>query len=932
MNDFQRYSLILKRRWLVIVTVSISVFGLSALNAFKQKPSYEAEGKLLFNKTDRVSVLTSPSQQVGEFSGVTQLSNPLYTKTEIIRSYPIAEKTVKNLKLTRQRGKLLEINEFLGKLKVKTVRGTDILSIAYSSNNSQEAAAVVNSVIKYYLENNIRINQTQVMAAHKFLSKQRLEAEARVLVFKTIACWRRFEFLFAQCFDKVLLTSPMPSNLEDRDSIELQQYWRILKKRWLVTASVIPSVLIVTAFLTFQQKSIYEAEGKLLFSKINRVSSLTSLSTQVGELSGVTQASNPMDTEAEVIRSNRIVQKTIDNLKLQNQQGEPLEIDELLKELKVKSVRGTDVLVVQYRSSNPQNAAKVVNSLMNYYLENNVQTNRAEATAARQFLLKQLPGMELKVAEAENGLRLFKQANKVVSLGDEAKEGVESLKDLSEQITKTEADLADANSRSVGLQSQLKLSTQQAVNQSEISQSTGVQQVLTEYQKVQDELAVQRTRLTEEHPTIQNLLRKQAALSQQLKLRVEESIGQSQAIEGQNLQLGSLKQNLTTDLVKSDVEKLALTNRLSVLKNAYVNYQNRLSVLPQLEQKQRQLERQLEVARFTYEQLLKRLQEVNVEVNQNVGNVRVVSEALVPKQAVSPKRAFNLALGGLAGIFLSVGISLILDALDKSLKTVEQAKELFGYPLLGKIPSLSAKATPHVDLPYRDNPHLSVSAAFEILQANLDFSIEDKMLKVIVVASSSPNEGKSFVAANLALANAHMGRRVLLIDADMRHPRQQEIWQLPGQIGLSNVLVGQVDLAIATKQVLVNLEVLGTGTIPSNPVALVDGDRMTDLIKLVTREYNLVIIDTPALNLFADGLMLNRLTDGMLLVVRPSALDLTTAQTTKSMLQQSQTRVLGMVINDVAVEKGNGTYYASKYYENITQGNTKIDNSKLPAF
>ncbi|MHC5828268.1 MAG: GumC family protein, partial [Nostoc sp.] len=141
--------------------MTASIFGLSALIAIRQKPIYEAEGKLLFSKTDRVSSLTIPSAQVGELSGVTQLSSPLDTEAEIIRSNPIVKKTITSLSLTDNKGTPLKIDEFLKTLKVKSIRGTDILAISYSSSDPKEAAVVVNSVMKYYLANNISVNQAQ---------------------------------------------------------------------------------------------------------------------------------------------------------------------------------------------------------------------------------------------------------------------------------------------------------------------------------------------------------------------------------------------------------------------------------------------------------------------------------------------------------------------------------------------------------------------------------------------------------------------------------------------------------------------------------------------------------------------------------------------------------------------------------------------------
>lgn len=308
---------------------------------------------------------------------------------------------------------------------------------------------------------------------------------------------------------------------------------------------------------------------------------------------------------------------------------------------------------------------------------------------------------------------------------------------------------------------------------------------------------------------------------------------------------------------------------------------------------------------------------MDVVVNQNVGNARVVSAALLPKKPPS-KITFQLALGGILGIFLGVGIAMILEAMDQSLKTLEQAQQLFGYPLLGTIPYFGQKAKGAkeslVELPVRDNPHSLASSAFEMLETKLDFTVFDKPLKIIAVVSSTPGEGRSFVAANLAVAKAHMGRRVLLIDADMRHSCQEEIWKLSNPIGLSNVLVGQAEFSRTTQEVLVNLDVLTVGTIPPNPAALLNSQRMASLLQEAAKDYDCVIIDTPALSLFGDALILSKVADGMLLVVRPGVLDSAVAKTAKTMLEQSRSHVLGMVVNGVTSESGSGYYHSRGSY------------------
>ncbi|MDB9339602.1 MULTISPECIES: GumC family protein [Cyanophyceae] len=712
----------------------------------------------------------------------------------------------------------------------------------------------------------------------------------------------------------------MPSYQEDQDEIDLRQYWLAVKRRWLLVVIIIGSVFGITSFVTFNQKPIYEAEGKLIFDKQNSVSSLTGVSEGVGELSGLTSSSNPLETQAEIIRSHPLIEKTIVDLQLKDQEGEPLKIDHVLGSLKVQAIRGTDLLQLSYRSVDPELAKAIVNKLMNVYIDDNVMTNRSQATAAREFLNKQLPLVEKQVAESELALRQFKEKYEVVLLEEEAKQGVERLYQISNQLTLLRARLIDASSRSDALQNQLALNTQKATALSTLSQSRAVQQVLSEYQKVQDQLAVERSRLTDEHPVVVNLLNKEQALKEQLEGRITQTLGSSQPIPEQDLQIGELKQALTANLVQVEVERLGLENQVGVLTNAFKQDRARLRILPKLQQQELQLQRQLQVARITYEQMLRRLQEVQVAENQNVGNARIVSEALLPEKSVSPRINLNLALGGFLGILLAVGSALFLDALDKSVQTAAEAEQLLDYPLLGKIPKMIRDDNTS-ELPLLNNPYSSVNTAFEMLQINLGFTISDKELKVIVVSSCLPGEGKSFVAANLAVATAQMGRRVLLIDADMRRPRQQELWQVRNLMGLSNILAGQTDLTQISQEALVNLDLLTAGTIPPNPAALLDSQRMHELVQQASQDYDCVIIDTPPLTFIADASIIGKMADGILLVARPGILNSDAIRTTKALLENSRLSVLGMVLN--AVSSDSGYYYNNYNYYHYKNGAEK---------
>jgi capsular exopolysaccharide synthesis family protein len=718
---------------------------------------------------------------------------------------------------------------------------------------------------------------------------------------------------------------------EYSENIDFQKYWLVLRRRWLPATAVCGIVVGLSTLAAFLQKPVFSAEGKLLF-QTDRASLLTGLKNDIGEIVPLGQKSEPLSTEAEIISSVPIVQKTVKALDLRDKKGKPLDHKSLLKKLKVKPITNTDVLLISYQDNDPKKAAKVVNKIMEVYTEDNILNNRAKATAARIFITNQLPNVEATVRKADEALRKFKEENKVVALEEEAKAAVGVMSGLDGQIAQAQAQLADATAKSTALRNQIGLNSQEAVAVTSLSQSTGVQEILKELQTIQSKLAVERTRFLDSSPVVSSLQSKEAALKAVLKERVDQSLGSQQQAPTDNLQIGELREKLSADLVQAEADRLGWTSQLSVLSNTQSAYKQRSNVMPRLEQNQRELERRVQASQSTYETLLNKLQEAQVAENQNVGNARVVAAALVPDKPSAPRKKIYLAAGGLGGILLAIASAFLLDLIDRSVKTVKEAREVFGYTLLGVIPAFgkSGKTSSLRDsersvpiIVARDLPRSPIGEAYQMLQANLKFLSSDKKLKVIVVTSSVPKEGKSEVSANLAAAIAQVGRRVLLVDADMRHPSQHHLWNLTNLVGLSNVIVGEGEFNAAVQEVMPRLDVFPSGVIPPNPVALLDSKRMASLIETFSNKYDFVIIDTPPLAGFADAPILGKMADGVLLVARPGVVDSANAKAANEFLVRTGQNVLGLVANGVVIKNEPDSYF---YY--TTEQYTKQDSAR----
>lgn len=703
---------------------------------------------------------------------------------------------------------------------------------------------------------------------------------------------------------------------EYTEGIDFQKYWLVLKRHWLPSSIVFVLIVALANVYAMTRKPIYSAEGRLLFKKRNTTSALvTEAGAKIGELDSLTILNSPLDTEAEIIGSLPIIEETIKRANLRDEKGNLVSPSYIYGGLNIKGVKGTDVMQVGFTSGKREEVAKVVNTLMEVYIENNIETNRREAKAAREFIERKLPEIERHVREAEIDLRNFQEKNNIVALEPEGIAAVQTLAEIENQLNRTRAALADATARVKELQKQLGLNTEEAMAINALSQSLGVQQVVGYLQDVQNQLAIQRTRYQEQHPLIASLKRREEGLQVLLQERIQEVIG-SQIPPSKNLQTGDLQQRLTNELVKAEVERQGLANQVESLTKSRTNYKQRVNILPRLQEGLRERERRLKAAQSTYEILLKNFQEVQIAENQNVGNARIISPALEPENPVGPnKKLFRV--GGIAGgLMLYVITAFLLDLIDPSIKTAKEVRNIFGYTFLGMIPKLKKgflffrRGNWWIpDVIVRDNPHSLVSESYRIIQTNLRFLSPDKQLKVIVVASSVSREGRSTIAANLAIAMSEIGQRVLLIDGDMRHPIQQAIWELPNSAGLSEVIVNQADVERAITAVTDNLDVLPSGIIPPNALSLLESRRMASLIQEFTKNYNFIIIDSPPLLMVADALTLGKISDGILFVVRPGVIDTASAVAAKQLLEQSGLNVLGLIVNGVVVENEPDSYF-----------------------
>ncbi len=724
-----------------------------------------------------------------------------------------------------------------------------------------------------------------------------------------------------------------------RSIVKFNKCQQALKRRLASGLGVFFPVFLVSVLASSLKKPLYEAEGKLLFQKVNPISSSTAGGVEVDNLQAVGQdnQNNILNTEVQILTSNRVVQKTIDKLKLKDNKGTPLKIKQFMNRLTVKDIKGTDVIKVSYTDKDPQTAAEVVNTLMTVYLEDNQSLQTAEVEAAQNFFQQQLPKAESALRQVEAEIAQFKQKNNISSLEAETAQAVEMVAELDKKIANVKSQIANVSAQAKEIRKQLGMNSQQAVAMTSLSQSIELQGLLKDIQWLESEIRQRRVLLNDNHPEILHLENQLGALKQLLDERVKQ-VPEFQKLDdiSGRWHLAQLQQQLTARLMVLESTRLGLASELATLSSVQLGYKRKLDNTPKLEQQMRQLERKLQAAQSTYLLLLQRQQVNQIEGNFNRVNIEVISQAQIPdKPKFSP--VYYYLASFLVSALASLVTMLVLEARDQSIKTIEEAKELLGFSVLGVIPALKRLQTLASDneietqsnsqqLVVRDIPNSPISEAYRMLRANVKFVSAGKDLKVIVVTSCVPKEGKSTVAANLALSMAQMERKVLLMDADLHHPSQHKIWEVDSIQGLSNVIVQQVEIMTAIKKLTSNLDILPAGAVGAGAASIIDTKRMTSLINSFASYYDCVIIDAPSLNITADAATLGQMADGVLLVVRPGVVDYFNAVVASELLTKSGQNVIGQVVN--AVVSNNDSYH-SYFQEDDYRQETVVSAAQL---
>jgi polysaccharide biosynthesis transport protein len=679
--------------------------------------------------------------------------------------------------------------------------------------------------------------------------------------------------------------------------IDLKQYVNILKHRRLTIFVCLLAVVAAAMAWTFTRDPIYQSESRILV-KGNDPINQGDFSTVFPALAAF-RDQRDVQTQVEIIRSWPLLKEAATRAGLEVEDGGSMPV-------KVEGGKDTNVIKVTATSTDPSLAQRLANQVATVYVDRNLNQNRSSAHAGRVFLEAQQQRFRTDLEEAARELRDYQERTGAVGLDVATASRVQNMSELESSRTAALAERSAAEARVAQLRNELRGTDQTVIATTQIQANPQIQTTAT---KIAD-LSAQRAGLLEDYaPTSSRVTALDAQIAE-AEARQRELV--DEMVGSRSISINPVHQQLVSQIVDAEGQALGARARASGLERSIGTQRSALSQVPEQMYRLAQLERRVQTTEKTYLALQDRYQQLRIAEESTLANAQVIEPALLPKQPISPRPKLNLVLAILVGLMLGIGIAALQEALDNSLQSGEDVERELGLPLLGMVGTIDSpelRSLVHAD-------SLSNAAeSFRMVRSNIKFMGVDKNLRTLMVTSSGKGEGKSTTAVNLAIALAQDGKRITLVDADLRRPSVHRQFGIPNTTGLTNSIVGGEPLAEVTRDVDVeNLSVITAGPIPPNPAELLDSARFARLMEELRTTNDIVVFDAPPLLGVADASVLGGAVDGVVMVVAASEVDRNAARRALQMLQQARAHVLGVVLNKVKQDRG-GQYYNYYYYQ-----------------
>jgi polysaccharide biosynthesis transport protein len=686
---------------------------------------------------------------------------------------------------------------------------------------------------------------------------------------------------------------------------QLSSLSSILRRRFWTALIAFVSVFGAASAYLLTTTDRYETSVRLIVDE--QKTSVSELGRTLSEVPSATPGgANPVATQAELVKSRRILQQALDLLDKKypnNTSHHYPDIDELARKVQIKIIPATNLLEMSYEYPNPEIAAQVLNAIAETMVQENTEAIRREASSVVDFLEVAVPQQESNLQNAEQQERQFRQSNGLVSSEIQANTLVQSLAEVENELRSTVAQLQQANSRDKMLQRIIGVtSVDRSYAAVRAGQDITLRDLRTKLSDLEAQIAASRSRLGDQHPDLLALYDQRSELQGYYNEQFSRIVG-GQPISPNVAATDDVSRDLIAQYITGEVERSALTSKFVTLQVNYKSLQTRLTQLPAQQQQLAILVRQRQAEEDSLKLLQQNLEQARIAEAQLISNVRIVDLAAVPTSPSSPKVLAVLAMAIAVGLMLSVGSVLLLELLDDTLYVSDDFNALFKIPVIGNLPKLLPIGDRQQLKQFLDNteniePYRRLLKAIELRH--------DHPSKVIVVTSTLAGEGKSNVVTRLAAVAAMLSRRTLIIDANLQHPCQHQLLGTLFQPGVVEVTEGSacLDQAIHTTTTL-NLSILPCGRLLTCPSMALEATTIKQLMSKVREQFDLVVVDVAPVRESADILTLRQYADGLLLVMRPSFSLKEGIQHTLTDLESGGATIDGLIVNhtpDVSIE------------------------------
>lgn len=721
----------------------------------------------------------------------------------------------------------------------------------------------------------------------------------------------------------------------EQKEISLLDYWLvILKRKWLII-SVTMAVLLVVAIYTFTQTPIYTAKGQLLIEKEPNILSFEEI-FQVESFQ-----TDYYQTQYRLLQSRSLADRAVEKLDLfenrefvgkKNSKPKPERnnkafraslVNSYLSRLTISPIRQTRLVEVTFKSADPELAAEGVNALFNSFIEMNVESKYEATEQATEFLTKQIASLRSDIERKETQLQSYGAAKNIVALSENENTIVSKLAELNSALTQAQIDRVNKGA----YYNEVKNATPDHMPSS-ISNPV-IQNLRQEYARLTRELSRKQEQFGAEYPEIQRLKTDVESTKKSLETETRNLINTAYS----DYQAALKKENSMQAVFNSQKQESIQLNSNAISYNTLKN--------------------EIENNKSLLDTLVKRQSETGVSARLKgigVSNIKIVDRAEVPTSPSSPQIRRNFILGLIVGLMAGLGLAFFLDYLDNSVKGAEDVEKCAKLPTLGIVPAFDPNAYKKgygygygykqrsnsnvskqetndtstdqtkppvlhsIDLITDVSPKSSFSESYRTIRTAILLSSTELGSKAFIVSSPLPSEGKTTTIGNLAVAMAQAGKRVLLIDADLRKPRQHRIFKMRNLSGMTNYLTGSIDIKELIKTTNIhNLFVINAGPVPPNPAELLGSEKMAEFIQSVKKAFDIVLIDTPPVLSVTDPLVVGRNVDGVILVVWGGKTSREALKRAKERMDLTNVKTIGVILNRINM-KEHDYYYKHHYY------------------